>query len=205
MVRFLVYVLGIFFAAVCFLACVPHAKGDCYSRATVRTYHAPRQFVHARAVKVVKARVVAFDVPQYYYSTSDYGSAAQQQLLADAAAFRALQMLLQASQMQQQSYAAPAAEVPQEVCQTCQQPGNGIALAQPAQPHWHQQFAGVVKQSCLQCHNNQNGVDLSNLSAVTPSQRGACYAAVKYGGMPKGHPKLSAASVRLFQLWAQSK
>lgn len=223
MFRVLLFALAIFVACVALLALVAPVKAQCHGGRAVSVrvggyasfVPVHRQVFVRRAVRaIVVKRVVALDVPQYYYSTTDH---AQQQLIADAAAYRAFQMYLQAQQAYQQQQQQVPPQYPTQPCPTCQPGSEGdtggianqiqILPQQQAQPTgWRASLAGVVKQSCVKCHNGTaNGVDLTDLSAVTPAQRGACWAAVKYGAMPKGHGKLPASTQRLFQMWAQSK
>ena len=214
MLRLLLSALALLAAGLVLLAFVGPASAQCYSHGrTVGVRVAGHGYNYGHAIKVRQVKkVLAFNAhaaytPAYFYGVSD---AYSYNLLADAVAFRVQQALAsQAAQYAQQAQAVAAGD-----CQACQQqPGQpgGIASGNqiqivPQNAGWKAQLTVLVQKNCVGCHNGgKNKVDLTNLDAVPPAIRGACFYSAKCGDMPQGGQKLSAEQVELFRQWMKSK
>lgn len=158
-----------------------------YHVAPVKAVAVHHDYHAVRAVKVIAQ-------PDYYYSVSD---GYRDSLLADAIAFRLLQL------QQKGLLKADAATPPTP---RYKEPAEGSVGTPPAVPRAGPPapaaLAAVVEAKCAKCHQNANGIDLSDLDRVPEGARWKSYGLVNSGVMPKGAKPVPDDEVKLFYDWA---
>jgi hypothetical protein len=179
-----------------------------------QAYYAPTQYVTKYVDREVlyPYPVKAVYSPEYYYaSVADpyqvAATASRDQLTADAAAFRALKLLVDAGMLPkvtgQQTQVGAQIPAPNDP-RVPVAPIRGVlpAAGTGGVPAGLQ---AIVEAKCAACHSGQAGrLDLTNLAAVARVDRLDAWSLVHEGSMPKGKAPLTDAEVNIVKAWAKA-
>lgn len=180
------------------------------------TYYAPTyQYQEVYKPYAVKGYIS----PDFYFSTQDHyqqqTQASRDQLLTDAAAFRAVQAILglqgNAGSVGSANSLRPGKYVPApgERQQAQQQVGTASQTAIPpgAGGGVPEGLQAVVEAKCIRCHGGDRPgrLNLSNLAAVSKVDRFDSWERTNGGEMPKGGQPLPDKEEALFRQWARGR
>jgi hypothetical protein len=179
-------------------------------------------------VQVPYAKPVFINKDYYYSLQDEYRASYRDNILAEAAAYKALLLQTQMANagqgggqgqgatgyysarpgqqvMQQQSYQPPAPQQPQSAQAPGPQDGNAPSHApggMPVQTDVSPALAQLVTSSCLTCHGDSrkpNRMDLRSLGTMSVGDRYYMLGLVEDGTMPQGREPISNDGVKLFR------
>lgn len=173
-------------------------------------YSYPVKYVEYEVVKPYPVRTVLS--PDFYFSSSDsyrdQAQAQRDQLLTDAAAFRAVQAILglrdggagkmaPAAGLRAGNYVPAPGEKRSTVPVTSALTAGGVPDGLQA----------VVDAKCLRCHSGSDPkrLNLSSLATVQRVDRLDSWGRVNKGSMPKGGQALPDTEENLFYAWSQAR